>query len=99
MTTRWRIFGFGASALLVVAGVAGAISVSGTLGQVLAFVLISLGLVLATSLVFFEVGLSEDRERARSARPPPRPLRSERGSSGPPRRRLDRMRGRPRRLR
>ena len=40
--------------------------VSGITGQLLALVLISLGLVLATSLAFFEVGLSEDRALARS---------------------------------
>jgi hypothetical protein len=34
---------------------------------VLAIVLISLGAILVVSLVLFEVGLSEDRERARGA--------------------------------
>jgi hypothetical protein len=93
MTRRSRITAFGSAALLVVAGVAGAIAFSGTLGQVIALVLIGVGLVLATSLVFLEVGLSEDRERAREER------RRERQQAGPrPKRRLDRMRGRPRRL-
>ena len=96
MTRRSRIVGFGSAALLVVAGIACAFAFGGTLGQNLAFVLVALGLVLATSLVFYEVGLTEDRERAReeaekrrTSQPPERPAR----------RPLDRMRGRARRLR
>jgi hypothetical protein len=100
MTRRSRIVGFGSAALLVVAGIASAFVFSGGLAQNLAFALVALGLVLATSLVFYEVGLTEDRERAREeesrrkpARPPGRP------PARPARRPLDRMRGRPRRLR
>ena len=58
-----RILGFGGSGALVIAGIVCAIAFSSTLGTVLAFILISAGLVIATSLVFLEVGLSEDRER------------------------------------
>lgn len=65
MTRRSRIVGFGSAALLVVAGIACAFVFSGGLAQNLAFVLVALGLVAATSLVFYEVGLTEDRERAR----------------------------------
>ena len=98
MSRRSRIVGFGSAGLLVLAGIACAVVFSGTLGQNLAFVLVALGLVLATSLVFYEVGLTEDRERAREeaarrATKEPPPL----GHDG--RRRLDRLRGRPRRLR
>lgn len=39
----------------------------GETGQLVGFVLIGVGLILATGLAFFEVGLSEDRERAREA--------------------------------
>ena len=67
MTKNSRIVGFGGSGVLVIAGIVCAVAVGGTLGTVLAFTLISLGLVLATSLVFLEVGLSEDRERERDA--------------------------------
>jgi hypothetical protein len=63
MTRRSRIVGFGGSVLLVLAGTGCVVAFGGTLGQVLAFILIAAGLVLATSLVFLEVGLSEDRER------------------------------------
>lgn len=91
---------FGGAGLLVLAGVAGAVAFPGETGQLLALVLISLGLVLATSLVFLEVGLSEDRdrdrdrERARAERQARR-----RPPARGPRARLERMRGRPRRLR
>jgi len=60
-----RILGFGGSGVLVIAGIVCAVAFSSTLGTVLAFILISAGLVLATSLVFLEVGLSEDHERER----------------------------------
>jgi hypothetical protein len=102
MSRRSRIIGFGSAAALVVAGVVGAVLVNGMPGQILSIVLIALGLVLATALVFFEVGLSEDRERAREEarrRPPPSP-----GTQAPsprerrPRPRLERMRGSRRRL-
>ena len=92
MSRRSRIVGFGSAGLLVLAGVVCAIAVSGGLGQVLALVLISLGCVEAVSLVFAEVGFSEDRERAREAE------RAARRSARPAPRRLDRMRGRRRRL-
>jgi hypothetical protein len=51
--------------MLVVAGAICAALLSSGVGQVLGLILIGLGLVLATGLVFLEVGLSEDRERAR----------------------------------
>jgi uncharacterized protein HemX len=65
MSRRSRIAGFGSAGLLVLLGIACAVIFSGALGQNLAFVLVALGLVLATSLVFYEVGLTEDRARAR----------------------------------
>jgi hypothetical protein len=65
MTKRSRILGYGGSGVLVIAGILCAIVLGATLGTVLAFILVSAGLVLATSLVFLEVGLSEDHERAR----------------------------------
>jgi hypothetical protein len=106
MTRRSRILSFGSAALLVVAGAAGAIAFSGTLGQVLALALIGLGFVLATGLVFLEVGLSEDKERARTSGPdavaqtPSHEAQS--GLRSRERRRklgLERMRGNRRRLR
>jgi 4-hydroxybenzoate polyprenyltransferase len=94
MTKRSRILGFGLAAVLVLAGVAAAALVNGTFWQLLGLVLVSIGFVLATSLVFLEVGLSEDRDRDRDRE------RAERARPPSPRRRarLGRMRGRPRRL-
>jgi|GEM_PF-6790271 len=64
MTRRARILCFGAAAILIVVGAAGAAVFTGVVGEIVALVLIGLGFVLATALVFLEVGLSEERERA-----------------------------------
>ncbi len=103
MSRRSRIVGFGSAGLLILAGIVCAFVFSGTLGQNLAFVLVALGLVLATSLVFYEVGLTEDRERAREERRRERDRKAAEKRQHPPdgsaRVRLGRSRGRPRRLR
>jgi hypothetical protein len=107
MSKRSRVLSFGAAGVLVCAGAACAAAFRGSLGQVLALVLIGIGLVAATSLVFYEVGLSEDRERALEERARAAMARSATGRASRepnrrrlrPIRRLDRMRGRPRRLR
>jgi hypothetical protein len=65
MTLRARIVSYGATALLVIAGVVCAAALHSGTGQFVGFVLIGVGLVIATGLAFLEVGLSEDRERAR----------------------------------
>jgi hypothetical protein len=62
---RTRILAFGSAAALVVVGAMCAILVGGLNGEVLAIALVSLGLGGTVLLVFLEVGLSEDRERAR----------------------------------
>jgi hypothetical protein len=59
------MFAFGSALALVLAGGACAALIGGVTGQVLTIVLISAGLAGAVLLVFLEVGLSEDRERAR----------------------------------
>ncbi|MBV9536474.1 MAG: hypothetical protein JO321_13790 [Solirubrobacterales bacterium] len=56
---------YGLTGLLVVAGAVCAAIFGGETGQLVGFSLIGVGLILATGLVFLEVGLSEDRERAR----------------------------------
>jgi hypothetical protein len=104
MSRRSRIVGFGSAALLVVVGITCAFAFSGGLAQNLAFALVALGMVEATALLFAEVGFSEDRERAREARERSRETEKAVRSARPaPRRpgprRLDRMRGRRRRLR
>lgn len=93
MTTRARILSFGSAGALVIAGTVCAVFVSGGAGAMLALVLIGLGFVMATGLVFLEVGLSEDRQlaRDRQSRLPPRPRRIVRPK-------LERSRGHRRRL-
>jgi hypothetical protein len=93
MSKRSRVLAFGSTALLVVAGAVSAAMVGDGTGAVLAVALIGGGLVVATGLTFLEVGLSEDRGRAREAR-----RRRSRTPKRPEPRRLPRMRGRPRRL-
>lgn len=101
MSPRARVAAFGVCGALVAAGVACAVFVAGTLGQVLAFILIAGGLATATSLVFLEVGLSEDRELERERRRTKRsvaPKHSD-GSSRLTARALGRRRSHARRLR
>jgi hypothetical protein len=97
MTRRARFGAFGSAGLLVLAGAVCAVVIGGDTGQLLALALIGLGLVALTSLVFLEVGLSEDRERARDldakARRRARRLRRD------GRAKLERSRGQRRRLR
>jgi hypothetical protein len=59
------LLAFGTAAALVVAGALCAALIAGVVGQALAIALISAGLGGALLLIFYEVGLSEDRERAR----------------------------------
>ena len=68
MARRARILAYGAAGLAVVAGAACAALFDGVVGQALAIALITGGLGGALLLLFYEVGLSEDRERAREAR-------------------------------
>jgi hypothetical protein len=64
MSKRSRIVAFGsAGAVAVIGGICAAVF-PGLTGQLLALVLISIGLGAIVLLVFYEVGLSEDRERA-----------------------------------
>ena len=67
MGTRTRILAYGAAALLTLGGVAAAVA-GGLVGQVLAIAGITLGLGGALLLLFYEVGLSEDRDIARRQR-------------------------------
>jgi hypothetical protein len=98
VSRRERILSFGGCGVLVIAGVVCAVVVPGGTGQVLVLVLVSLGLMGATALVFLEVGLSEDRERAREAAAQRRAEARASRQDGPRRSRLERGRGHPRRL-
>ena len=63
MPRRTRILAYGAAAILTVAGF-GSAALGGLPGQIAARALVSAGLGGALLLVFYEVGLSEDRDRA-----------------------------------
>jgi hypothetical protein len=64
MSRRSRILWFGSAGVLTLVGALCAVFVPDLIGQLLTFVLISCGLGGVVLLLFFEVGLSEDRERA-----------------------------------
>ena len=68
MGFRTRLLAFGSAGALVIAGAICAGVVPDLIGQLLTTVLMSLGFGGAVLLVFLEVGLSEDRERAREDR-------------------------------
>jgi hypothetical protein len=101
LNRRWRTRRYGAGIGLALAGVACGATIPGTLGGTLATALIGIGLVAVLSLVFYEVGLSEDRDRARRKPPDRAPAPPEHPDSRPrpAARQPDRMRGRRRRLR
>jgi len=82
MSSRNRVLSFGGSALVIVLGGVIALLVNGIAGEAVALSLISLGSIAIVSLMFLEVGLSEDRERARE-----RAEQRERGRRPPLRRR------------
>jgi hypothetical protein len=74
MEPRARLIAFGSAGVLVVASGICALLVSGLAGEVVALSLLALGLGGLVLLVFLEVGLSEDRDRAKEEerrRPPP----------------------------
>jgi hypothetical protein len=68
MGFRTRLLAFSSAGALVIAGAICAALVPDLIGQLLTMVLMSLGFGGAVLLVFLEVGLSEDRERAREDR-------------------------------
>lgn len=70
MSRRTRTIRYGGSILLVLAGAACGVLISGSTGGTLATVLVGLGLVGLVSLVFYEVGLTEDRDRVDRGDPP-----------------------------
>jgi hypothetical protein len=86
---------FGSAAGVAVLGGICAAVFPGLIGQLLALVLISVGLGAIVLLVFYEVGLSEDKERA--AEQERQEERSSRNAEAHPRPRLPPRR--PRRLR
>ena len=90
MPRRTRLVAFGSAGALVVAGLLCGVLVGGLAGQVLAIALISFGLGGALLLLFLEVGLSEDRDRAREDRDRAREERARRRRRSPPPRHVPR---------
>jgi hypothetical protein len=68
VSSRSRKLGFGSAALLVLGGALCAVLVAGVVGEVLTFMLVSLGLCGALLLVFLEIGLGEERDLDRERR-------------------------------
>jgi hypothetical protein len=68
VTTRQRVLAYGSAAVAVVAGsIVGAL-VDGRTAGAIAIALVTLGLGAVVLLLFYEVGLSEEREVAREQR-------------------------------
>ena len=65
MSRRERVLAYGFCGVLALAGALVLALISGIGAQATGAGLIGVALVLAIGLVFYEVGLSEDRERAR----------------------------------
>jgi hypothetical protein len=64
VSRRTRIARYGASIAVALVGVACGALIPGTAGGTAATVLVGIGLVGIVSLLFYEVGLTEDRDRA-----------------------------------
>lgn len=94
MRRRSRVLWFGGAAALVAAGVACAVASDAVALQAVGVALVAGGLIVAVSLVFFEIGLSEDQERARETAPPEQPKTPAGRTPRPP---PPRLRRRPRR--
>jgi len=94
VSDRARGLAFGTAAVLVLAGIACAVLVSGVTGEVLTIVLISAGFTGALLLLFLEVGLGEEHDLEREQRR--RERRSRRALELRSRSRLSRKPRRPR---
>ena len=65
MSRRARVLSFGSALLAIVLGTILGPVVGGITGEAISLALVSLGGIAIVSLAFLEIGLSEDRERAR----------------------------------
>jgi hypothetical protein len=65
MTRRQRTVAYGSAAAAIVVGAVCAIVIAGVTGEIVGWTLITLGLGAIVLLVFYEIGLSEDRELAK----------------------------------
>jgi hypothetical protein len=67
VSPRTRTLRYGAAIAVALVGVACGATIPGTAGGTAATVLVGIGLVGIVSLIFYEVGLTEDRDRASEA--------------------------------
>ena len=67
MEPRTRFMAFGSALGVVVAGAIFGLFVGGFVGELLAVAFVTIGCGAALLLLFLEVGLSEDRDRARES--------------------------------
>jgi hypothetical protein len=89
VSRRARTWSYGSVGVVMVIGVLCRVIAGGFVGEIIALTLLSLGAGAMLVLVFIEVGLSEDRERAKeeAARRGPAPTHQpSRPRSRPPRR-------------
>jgi hypothetical protein len=68
LSPRTRTLRYGAAIAVALVGVACGAIIPGTAGGTAATVLVGIGLVGIVSLIFYEVGLTEDRDRASAGR-------------------------------
>jgi MFS family permease len=68
MTRRARLLSFGTAVAAIVLGAVLGPVLGGVTGEAVAISLASLGGIAIVALVFYEIGLSEDRERDAAAR-------------------------------
>jgi uncharacterized membrane protein len=67
MTRRQRVIAYGSAAAFAVLGLLCAIVISGMTAEVIGWTAFTLGFGAIVLLVFYEIGLSEDRDREREA--------------------------------
>jgi hypothetical protein len=86
MTRRARLLSFGTAVATIVLGAILGPVLGGVTGEAVAISLASLGGIAIVSLVFYEIGLGEDRDRARDAAAQRRETRPSRPATRLPRR-------------
>lgn len=77
-----RALRYAAAIAVVVAGILCGAIIPGTLGGTICTAVVGIGLVAVVSLVFYDVGLTEDRDRARMQARDDRLRRLEEGRNG-----------------
>src|ERR1700759_1223580 len=79
-----RVLRYGIAIVVVVIGILCGAIIPGTLGGTICTAIVGVGLVAVVCLVFYDVGLTEDRDRARQRARDERLRRLEEGRAGNP---------------